>query len=543
MTRMGRDGGERMRLEPISSPRTGRLHRPGFSLPPELLEKAVTRLRGVGIIAAISAIVFFALNGLLQPEVAEAQKMPVVRLVTLAMVLLSAGFLVVHRAGVFSSCTIAHLGVVFQVMVAFFIAMTEMAVPFEPASFVRGISSLALWIALCGLLIPSTPTMNLAGGLSIAAMWPAAYFLSVEMLGHQWIGWNRVAAWCFPILLTAFWSNLINRRIYRIEVDNYRAEELGSYHLESIIGRGGMGEVWRARHRMLARDAAVKLIRPEMLVSYPVREADMLNKRFEREAQATAQLRSPHTVALYDFGVSRDGAFYYVMELLDGIDLQTLVERYGPLSPGRVKSILIQACESLEEAHRRGMVHRDIKPRNLLLCTIGLEFDFVKVLDFGLVKLKETEDGATQMTRDGSISGTPAFMAPEMVLGRGKLDGRADIYSLGCVAYYLLTGQLVFDEPTGMAAALAHVQQEPVPPSRRTELTIPASLDRIVMQCLDKDPEKRPESAWELARRLEGSADVPRFCRDAAERWWRTHAPTPAMENQGLTDSAETLAN
>ena len=532
-----------MRLEPISSPHTGRLHRPGFSLPPELLEKAVTRLRGVGIIAAISPIVFFALNGMLQPEIAAAQMSPVVRLVTLAMVLLSVAFLVVHRAGVFSSCTIAHLGGVFEVVVAFFIAMTEMAVPLASASVVRGISSLALWIALCGLLIPSTPTMNLLGGLSIAAMWPAAYFLNVSMLGHPWIGWNRVAAWCFPLLLTVVWSNLINRRIYRIEVDNYRAQELGSYKLESIIGRGGMGEVWRARHRMLARDAAVKLIRPEMLVSYSVREADMLNKRFEREAQATAQLRSPHTVALYDFGVSRDGAFYYVMELLDGIDLQTLVERYGPLSPGRVKSILIQACESLEEAHRRGMVHRDIKPRNLLLCTIGLEFDFVKVLDFGLVKLKESEDGGTQMTREGSISGTPAFMAPEMVLARGPLDGRADIYSLGCVAYYLLTGQLVFDEPTGMAAALAHVQQEPVPPSRRTELTIPASLDRIVMQCLDKDPEKRPESAWELARRLEASADVPRFCRDAAERWWRTHAPAPAMESAVSADAEETQAS
>ena len=518
-----------MRLEPITGSQTGRLRSPGLNLPPELLDQAVARLCGVSIIAGVSAVVVYFVNGILQPEVAATQQIPFVRLVTLAMVLFSAAFVLLRRSGIFSGRTISHLGVVFQVAVAFFIAMTETAVRFGPSEFARGVSMLAVWIALCGLLIPSTPAMNLIAGLSIAAMWPAAYWLNMQLYGHRWIGWERLAAWCFPLLLTAFWSNLISRRIYRIEVDSQRAQELGSYELQSLIGRGGMGEVWRAHHRLLGRDAAVKLIRPEMLTSHSIHDADMLRKRFEREARATAKLRSPHTVALYDFGVSRDRAFYYVMELLEGTDLQTLIERYGPMPAGRVKNILIQACESLEEAHRHGMVHRDIKPRNLVLCNLGLQFDFVKVLDFGLVKRIGGDEDATQMTGTGAISGTPAYMAPEIALGR-EIDGRADLYSLGCVAYYLLTGSLVFDEPSAMSTALAHVQQSPVPPSRRTELKVPESLERVVMSCLEKEPARRPESAWDFARRLEGLNDFPRFCRDSAEKWWRTHAPTPEPE-------------
>ena len=260
-----------MRLEPASSSRTGRLHRPGLTLPPELLEKAVTRLSGISIIAGVSALVVYALNGLLQPEVAEAQRNPLVRLVTLAMVLSSGAFVVLHRSGVLSKQTIVQLGVVFQVLVGFFLAMTETSVPFGASDFARGVSVLALWTALCGLLIPSTPAMNLVAGLSVSAMWPAAYFVNAQLYEYRWIGWNRGAAWCFPLLLTAICSNLISRRIYRIEVDSHRAEELGSYKLESVIGRGGMGEVWRANHRMLAREAAIKLIRPEVLA--PIRSA------------------------------------------------------------------------------------------------------------------------------------------------------------------------------------------------------------------------------------------------------------------------------
>lgn len=529
-----------MRLEPITGTSTCKLRSPGLELPPELLGQAVRRLSGLSVISGVSAIVFYALNGLLQPEVASLQDHLIVRLVTLAMVLSSLAFFVLHRSGLCSPRVIVNLGVLLQVVVSFFIAMTETSAPFGSHEFARGVSAVALWIALCGLLIPSTPVMNLVAGLSVAAMWPLAYFVNAEIHNHAWIGWNRVAAWCFPLLLTALWSNLINRRIYRIEVDAHRATEMGSYELQTLIGRGGMGEVWRAHHKMLARDAAVKIIRPEVLAAHSGRDAEVLKRRFEREARATAQLRSPHTVALYDFGTSKDQSFYYVMELLEGADLQTLVERHGPMPPGRVVNILIQACESLEEAHRRGMVHRDIKPRNILLCKLGLQFDFVKVLDFGLVKIEGRDDGTMQMTRDGSITGTPAYMSPEAALGQRELDGRSDIYSLGCVAYYLLSGVPVFDEPTPISTALAHVQQQPVPPSARVETSIPHGLEEVVMACLAKDPEHRIESAWELARRLESLTDVPRFCRDVTHKWWELHKVEQEMPSEVTVDDGIT---
>ena len=518
--------------------------KPGLGLPPELVDKAVTRLCIVAVMSATSTVLFWGVHDYLQPEVAAVHKLPLVRLLMLSVVLMTGAFLVLHRTGWVSKQTILHLGAGFQVLTALAIAMFETTVAFNPQEVVRGVSAVALWITLCSLLIPSTPLMNLVAGLASTAAWPAAYFLNTWLYGHQWIGWNRMAVWIFPLLLTAVWTNFLSRQMFKMRLDAHKAEELGSYKLETLIGEGGMGEVWKARHRMLARSAAVKVIRPEILARHSIRDASMVRKRFEREAQATASLRSPHTVALYDFGVSKDEAFYYVMELLDGVDLQTLVEQHGPLPAGRVQNILVHVCESLEEAHRLGMVHRDIKPRNIFLCKLGLQFDFAKVLDFGLVKtMQSNAEDLSQMSMDGSATGTPAYMAPEIAMGSKEIDGRSDIYGLGCVAYFLLTGELVFNEPSPMAAALAHVQKPPVPPSQRTELVIPASLERVVMQCLEKDPKQRPQTAWDLARQLENLKEIPRFCRDSAEKWWTTYRPTgepsATPESRGILDSAK----
>src|SRR5262249_34382975 len=213
-------------------------------------------------------------------------------------------------------------------------------------------------------------------------------------------------------------------------------------------------------------------------------------------------LRSPHTVQLYDFGVSEDGAFYYVMELLDGIDLETLVKRFGPQNPGRVVGLLKQVCQSLAEAHCAGLVHRDIKPTNIFLCRMGVEYDFAKVLDFGLVKIVLGQ-GETRMTREGVTTGTPAYIAPEVATASQQIDGRADLYGLGCVAYWLLTGNLVFAERSAMAMAMAHVQETPIPPSQKSEISVPASLDRVVMACLAKEPKDRPATSEALLRMLE----------------------------------------
>jgi len=274
-----------------------------------------------------------------------------------------------------------------------------------------------------------------------------------------------------------------------------------------------MGEVYRATHRMLARPAAIKLIRPE------VPDAQLATVRFRREAEAAARLRSPHTVALYDFGVTQEGRLYLVMELLEGITLDMLVRQYGPLPPSRVIHVLRQVCDSLDEAHAEGLVHRDIKPANIHLSRIGREHDFVKVLDFGLVKsvagapLDESHASAVGLT-----PGTPAYMSPEMVNG-AEVDGRADLYSLGCVAYYLLTGKLVFEAETAIQTILQHVQQPPVPPSRRTDVAIPPRLEALVLACLAKRPSDRPASAADLRRALD-EIDVEPWTEDRAERWW-----------------------
>jgi serine/threonine-protein kinase len=208
----------------------------------------------------------------------------------------------------------------------------------------------------------------------------------------------------------------------------------------------------------------------------------------------------------------------------------------------RVINVLVQACESLEEAHRAGLVHRDIKPKNILLCKLGLEFDFVKVLDFGLVKLQQRRE-ETLVTMEGITTGTPAYMAPEVAVAKDNIDGRADLYSLGCTAYFLLSGQLVFDEPSGVGQAIAHAQKIPVPPSERTELPIPPELEEVIMRLLEKDPEKRIQSAHELGRILRGLTSIPPYCPYTAEEWWNTNLPDMARSQADEALSARTAAS
>jgi serine/threonine-protein kinase len=275
---------------------------------------------------------------------------------------------------------------------------------------------------------------------------------------------------------------------------------------------------------MLARPAAIKLIRPEVLAGAHAERSEMALTRFRREAEAAASLRSPHTVELYDFGVTEDETFYFVMELLEGLDLETLVHRYGPLPAGRAIHILRQICESLEEAHASGLVHRDIKPANIHVGRVGLRYDFVKVLDFGLVKTI-TGIGTDQSmeTAAGLTPGTPAYMAPEMALGE-KVDARADIYAVGCVAYYLLTGHVVFEAENALQSIAKHLREQPVPPSVRANIALPAGLDGLVLACLAKMQKDRPQSAAELSGRL-GAIEVEPWDREQAKRWWEERRP------------------
>jgi serine/threonine-protein kinase len=299
--------------------------------------------------------------------------------------------------------------------------------------------------------------------------------------------------------------------------------ELGSYQLEEKLGEGGMGEVWRARHRLLARPAAVKLIR-RAPVSGPAGDlSEDLMRRFEREARATATLRSPHTVELFDFGVSPDGALYYAMELLEGLTLDALVRRHGPVPAERAIFILRQVCHSLSEAEARGLVHRDIKPANIFLCRHGEDYDFVKVLDFGLVTSLDDEPAlAATRTLGHQIRGTPSFFAPEQVLGR-EVDGRTDIYALGCVAYWLLSGSLLFTDESPIAQAMHHAQTPAPRLAERAAQLLPEALEETVMACLAKDPGSRPASARELSRRLAAVPLSADWTEDRARSWWLRH--------------------
>ncbi len=317
-----------------------------------------------------------------------------------------------------------------------------------------------------------------------------------------------------------------------------RARELGSYKLVARLGAGGMGEVWRAEHRLLARSAAIKLIRAEALAD-PVSEPE-IRERFRREAQVLASMRSRHTIDLYDYGVTDAGVFYYVMELLDGLDLESLVVREGAQPAARVIEMLIQACSSLAEAHEAGLLHRDIKPPNLFLCRAADELDIIKLLDFGIVQTAndtpqvmtraistEAIPETPKLTQLGAMLGTPGFMAPEQILGM-QLDGRADIYALGCVAWWLLTGREVFPRQGADAKILHKHVYEPVPPlATRMRGWCPPELEAAIGTCLAKDVEDRPTDARHLAAMLR-AIEIPAehaWTEAKALAWWTAYRP------------------
>ena len=297
---------------------------------------------------------------------------------------------------------------------------------------------------------------------------------------------------------------------------------VGSYSLLEQLGSGGMGEVWLARHQLLARPAAVKIVRETVVGAGE--NAHALRLRFTREAQATAELQSPHTVQLFDFGMTDTGSFYYVMERLRGMDLQRMVERYGPLPPERVVFLLQQACLSLSEAHTLGLVHRDIKPANLFVCRLGPQYDFLKVLDFGVVS-RQTPDSMATITMTGMVLGTPAFLAPELVSGRGSFDGRADIYALGCVAFWLLTGRPPFEAGDALSLLTHHSKTAPLPPSTMCEESVPADMDALVLDCLSKEPSSRPATAEVLFERFSKLSVAGRWDERRARAWWALHDP------------------
>ncbi len=440
------------------------------------------------------------------------------------MVLVSLGVAwVVHRR-LFAPRTLIYLGLGFSVFISLWHAVGETFVlatePFPPIAY---FSFNQAWVVFFPAIVPLRLRRSWLWILLAAMTAPLCRALA-QRLGLVELPFDSQTILTILMVFSAIMGMTVSHVVYRLGRTVRAAREMGSYTLEESLGSGGMGEVWRASHRMLARPAAVKLIKPEILGTMQSGEIERLHGRFEQEVQATAALSSPHTVDIYDYGLARNGAFYYVMELLDGIDMETLVSRFGPVEPERAVHFLIQACHSLGEAHGRQLIHRDIKPANLFVCTYGDDHDFVKVLDFGLVKQERAKaEDEPQLTVDGAMAGTPAYMFPEAVSGKATIDARSDIYSLGCVAYWLLTGRRLFSAETPMAMLVAHATTEPEAPSLSSELAIPAELDRVILACLSKNPDDRPRNAAELARRLRGVEFHLPWDQERARDWWELH--------------------
>ena len=509
---------------------TSLVDRTTTGLPPDLRNRATARLQSL---AWLYAFTFF-MAAFFQPLIVpDSRRVLFERAVNWAPGVISIAVAVsialAIRAVRLRPATVTALALVFEVAGSYGIAAAEFLHPLglSPSLSWVGLSWVAVWVLLFNVVVPTAPRYAVIAALASVTAVPAMVLLSFSLFPPAWRPTAGMIffGFGFGYLLVVIMAYVGARVVYGLGTEVTRARELGSYRLEHRLGHGGMGEVWSASHRLLARPAAIKLIRSS--VTRNGAGADDMRRRFEREAQVIARLRSPHTVTLFDFGVTEEGACYYAMELLDGIDADTLVKRFGPIPAERVVQILRQMCHSLSEAESRGLVHRDIKPANIFLCRYGEDHDFVKVLDFEIAKAIEEPSSETQaaLTVSNLIHGTPAFIAPEQALGGTDVDARADIYSTGCVAYWLLTGQLVFTADTPMKLLLAHAHTPPEPPSSRIARPIPPDLDALVLSCLAKDREQRPNSVRDLLHRLDAIALPQPWTDIRAREWWNEHLP------------------
>ncbi len=512
----------------ISPEGGGRAGRVSSGFPADLLGQSARRLR---ILAVLYAFVFFMAG--VVPQLLIPSERPrffgnvflwapsAVGILVAVVVALA-----LHHRRV-SLATAMNLGLVFEIVSSYAIAAAEFGDPMqlEMHQGMMGLSWVATWVVLFTVVVPTAPRRAVLAALASVSSVPVVVGLLIasQPAPSYLDPLQFFLGLVFPYLLVVGMAYVGARVVYNLGTEVKRARELGSYRLEEKLGEGGMGEVWRARHRMLARPAAIKLIRPSFAGTAGAGGSEEALRRFEREAQVIARLQSPHTVAVFDFGIAADGAFYYAMELLEGLDADSLVRRFGPIPPERAIYLLRQVCHSLSEAQSLGLVHRDIKPANIFLCRYGEEYDFVKVLDFGIVgAIRDSAEPAPVHTRENTVLGTPAFMAPEQAMGT-EFDGRADIYAVGCVGYWLLTGQLVFSAETPMGHIVQHAQTPPTAPSARSETPIPAALDELLLSCLAKRPADRPQSARELSLRLAAVEGADAWSQDRAREWWTSH--------------------
>jgi serine/threonine-protein kinase len=343
--------------------------------------------------------------------------------------------------------------------------------------------------------------------------------LSLGVMVESVVWWTLTVAVCA----------VTSRTLYGLRREVREARQLGQYLLEEKLGEGGMGVVYRARHAMLRRPTAVKLLPAD-------KSSESTIARFEREVRLTARLAHPNTVTVYDYGRTPEGVFYYAMELLEGANLREVVEVGGALPPARVVHVLEQVAASLVEAHGIGLIHRDIKPANILLCELAGSPDVAKVVDFGLVK-EVDRGGDTSLTTAGTLAGTPLYMAPEAITAPESVDARSDLYALGAVGYYALVGADVFTGRSVVEVCGHHLHSEPVPPSERTDARVPADLEALLLACLAKAPADRPNGARDLRHRLRACEDFGRWTDEAAREWWGRHSADLERRRRSATAS------
>jgi hypothetical protein len=512
-------------------------HQRGQALPPDLVEEAAGRL---GVLALIYATTYFfayfvsGFVGLENQDLVHFLFVDGISQLVWVAILSALAVFGISRSGRISPDRMLDIGLLFLIFGAFGISgptywgiYPDIGPEFAHNRAFVGVPWECVWILIFPVIIPNCPVKTLIAALLAASIAPIVTSLSIMAgatnpdTGHLFF-WRYFAFTSYICALLAWFSSSY---IHKLGRNLVQAREMGAYRLQTKLGFGGMGEIWLAEHRLLARPSAIKIIKPEILGSnLKVRTEAMA--RFEREAQATASLNSPHTIRIFDFGCTPECSFFYVMELLSGIGLDTLVKKYGPQPPERVVFLLRQVCHSLQDAHVNGMVHRDIKPGNIFLCRVGQDHDFIKVLDFGLVKSTSAEPNQDiSLTNPNITAGTPGFLSPEIALARADIDGRSDLYSLGCVAYWLLTGVPVFEGESFLETAAMHLKDSPLPPTQRSEFAIPHQLETIILDLLAKDPADRPATADELDRRLSECVLEKVWDGDSARQWWEINQP------------------
>jgi serine/threonine protein kinase len=492
-----------------------------------LLETAVQRLGTIGLFGSVAFAAYLIWLALLGSEHVGASA-SVTFSVALTGVALSLTLFGLTRLKI-PPHYVADLGNVYLFAISLSLGILRHSQISSASELLRQVSPVVIPMLTFAALIPTVPKKALAVMLLAGAMDPLGLLI---MRAHTHYSARELVVVLSSPLLAALVAQQVSKVVHRLTEGIVKAREVGSYKLVERLGVGGMAEVWRANHRMLRRPAAVKLIRPNVLLMHGPADSERLLRLFTREVRTTASLRSPHTIQVYDFGVTREGAFYYVMELLDGIDLMTLVERFGPQPSERVASLMKQVCHSLREAHEQSFVHRDVKPANILTCKVGGDYDFVKVLDFGLVLDRHLT--STELEDEKQFVGTPAVMAPEMLRFQAPVDARADLYALGCVGYWLLTGKRVFEAETRADMLVMHAHQKPITPSKRVDRAMHPGLEALIMSCLEKNPNKRPQTARELSEAINHLSFAHPWSDERAELWWKQYHPEQQRATSAL---------